>query len=96
MNNTIFKPDQASCSFQTVFVFALSIVYITFKGTKDLEDFDKTSTLKDYYLKSTMAGNHKEWIEHSEDHPNIDHLNVTCPWDRLRDSHETNFGKINS
>ena len=43
LNNTIFKPDQASRSFQTVFVFALSIVYVTFKGTKDLEDFDKTS-----------------------------------------------------
>ena len=43
LNNTILKPDQASRSFQTVFVFALSIVYVTFKGTKDLEDFDKTS-----------------------------------------------------
>ena len=38
-----------------------------------------------------MAGNHKEWIEHSENHPNINHLDVTCPWDRLRDSHETKF-----
>ena len=40
-----------------------------------------------------MAGNHKEWIEHGKNHPNIDHLNVTSPWDRLRDSHETKFGK---
>ena len=36
-----------------------------------------------------MAGNHKEWIEHGENHPNINHLYVTCPWDRLRDSHKT-------
>ena len=35
---TIFKPDQSSRSFQTV--FALSIVYVTFNGTKDLEDFN--------------------------------------------------------
>ena len=40
-----------------------------------------------------MAGNHKEWIEYSENHPNINHLNVTCTWDRLRDSHETKIGK---
>ena len=41
-----------------------------------------------------MAGNHKEWIEHGEYHPNIDHLNVTCPWDRLRDSHESQKKKV--
>ena len=40
-----------------------------------------------------MAGNHKEWIEHGKNHPNIDHLNVTSPWDRLRDSHKTKFVK---
>ena len=41
-----------------------------------------------------MAGNNKEWIEHSKNHPNINHLNVTCTWDCLRDSHETKIGNI--
>ena len=38
---TIFKPDQSSRSFQTVFALSI-VVYVTFNGTKDLEDFDET------------------------------------------------------
>ena len=43
-----------------------------------------------YYLKSTMTGNHEEWIGHGENYPNINHLDVSCLWERSRDSKETN------
>ena len=42
-----------------------------------------------YNLKSTMTCNHEEWIGHGENYPNINHLDVSCLWERSRDSKET-------
>ena len=75
-NYTIYKPVKTKFpAFQTVAIFT---------GTNNLNIFSKRLCLHQvtmYHLKGTIEGNHKKWIGHGENHPNINHLNNTCPWE---------------
>ena len=41
-----------------------------------------------------MKKNDKEWVCHGEDHPDINHLDVSSVWQTVGNSHETETIKI--
>ena len=48
----------------------------------------KQQALLNYYLNSTMTGNNKEWIGNCKNHPNVNHLDVSCLWQWLGNAHK--------